>query len=189
MQWTWFAVALSWTIYGGVFVRHHLQTLRLRRGRPEPASARDHSSLAGMLLEGASVFIVFHFREPGPQRPPWVAVVAALLGLVAILLAAAAIRALGRHWRLQAVVTEDHELVREGPYGLVRHPVYLSFFAMTMATGLALTRWEALAAAALLFFAGTEIRVRAEDALLRARFGAAFEEYSRTVRAWLPFLR
>jgi protein-S-isoprenylcysteine O-methyltransferase Ste14 len=40
-----------------------------------------------------------------------------------------------------------------------------------------------------LYIAGTEIRIHAEEGLLRARFGEKFEAYRRSVPAYLPFLR
>ncbi len=39
------------------------------------------------------------------------------------------------------------------------------------------------------FFAGTEIRVRAEDRLLAGRFKDSFEAYRSRVRAYIPFVR
>jgi len=39
------------------------------------------------------------------------------------------------------------------------------------------------------FLAGTEIRVRTEDALLASRFPQEFEAYRRSVRAYIPFVR
>jgi protein-S-isoprenylcysteine O-methyltransferase Ste14 len=40
-----------------------------------------------------------------------------------------------------------------------------------------------------LFLAGTEIRVRVEDALLYERFGERFAEWQKAVPAYLPFVR
>ena len=45
------------------------------------------------------------------------------------------------------------------------------------------------AAAAVVFFAGTEIRVRVEDKLLVTRFGDRFRDYARTTSAYVPFVR
>ena len=43
--------------------------------------------------------------------------------------------------------------------------------------------------ALVLFVAGTEIRVRSEDALLRERFGERFVPWQQSVPAYLPFVR
>jgi protein-S-isoprenylcysteine O-methyltransferase Ste14 len=42
--------------------------------------------------------------------------------------------------------------------------------------------------ALVLFVAGTEIRVRTEEALLSAHFGEEFQNYKRRVSAYIPFL-
>jgi protein-S-isoprenylcysteine O-methyltransferase Ste14 len=80
-------------------------------------------------------------------------------------------------------------LPNTGPYAIVRHPVYASLFLMMLATGLLFARWQMLLLGIVLYIAGTEIRIHAEEGLLRARFGEQFEEYRRSVPAYLPFLR
>jgi protein-S-isoprenylcysteine O-methyltransferase Ste14 len=35
----------------------------------------------------------------------------------------------------------DHQLVRTGPYAVVRHPIYASLLAMLLATVVLLTPW------------------------------------------------
>ena len=42
---------------------------------------------------------------------------------------------------------------------------------------------------ALLFCAGTEIRIRVEEELLRRRFHEALERYRRRVKAYIPLVR
>jgi protein-S-isoprenylcysteine O-methyltransferase Ste14 len=96
---------------------------------------------------------------------------------------------LGKQWRIQAGLNADHELIRSGPYSIVRHPIYLSMFGMLLSTGLVLGRWPLLIAGAVLFLIGAEIRTRVEDALLRSRFGEAFNQYQASVPAYLPFIR
>jgi protein-S-isoprenylcysteine O-methyltransferase Ste14 len=59
-------------------------------------------------------------------------------------------------------------------------------FGMMLATGLLITQWFALLAASLLLVAGTYVRVRAEERLLRSAFGAGFEAYAGKVPAFLP---
>ena len=77
----------------------------------------------------------------------------------------------------------------QGPYRVVRHPIYTSMLCMLVGTGLLVAAWPVLAAAFALEIAGTEVRVRVEDALLAARFGEAFEAYRRAVPAYVPYVR
>jgi protein-S-isoprenylcysteine O-methyltransferase Ste14 len=71
---------------------------------------------------------------------------------------------------------------------VVRNPIYLAMLGMLIATGMAVSRWPALVCAAIVFAAGTAIRIRAEENLLRETFGATFDEYARRVPAFLPRL-
>lgn len=185
-------VAVAWVVFGGLFVAHHFRTRR-RRGAGSAAARqgelRAPESMAGLLLEGAGIFVLFAWRDGAGERPAWVYAPAVLLAGASTAFAAAALRDLGMQWRIKAVVTEDHRLVTRGTYGVVRHPIYLSLLGMAAATGLVITAWSGLAAGLAVYMAGTEVRVRAEDRILRQRFGAAFEDYRRRVAAYLPFIR
>jgi protein-S-isoprenylcysteine O-methyltransferase Ste14 len=98
-------------------------------------------------------------------------------------------RALGRHWRFDAGLNRDHELVRSGPYRVVRHPIYASMLCMLVGTGLLITPWPVLLLSAALYVTGTEIRIRIEDQLLAASFGDQFVLYRQTTPAYIPFVR
>jgi protein-S-isoprenylcysteine O-methyltransferase Ste14 len=112
-----------------------------------------------------------------------------LLFAAASTLAWTSTRALGRHWRLDAGLDADHELVQSGPYRVVRHPIYTSMFCMLLGTGLALaTPLKLLLPSILLLVIGTEIRVRVEEKLLASRFGDQFLDYQRRVSAYIPFI-
>jgi protein-S-isoprenylcysteine O-methyltransferase Ste14 len=62
-------------------------------------------------------------------------------------------------------------------------------FGMLLGTALVVSHWVALAPAVALFAAGTLIRVRAEEALLREAFESEFDAYSRRVPALIPRVR
>src|SRR5207302_8720360 len=92
--------------------------------------------------------------------------------IVSLWIMSASLRALGKQWSLQARVLENHKLVREGPYRLVRHPIYTGMLGMILAAGLAWSHWIGFLIALALFAIGTAIRVRSEEKLLREQFGA-----------------
>ena len=144
----------------------------------------------GLLLEtGAIALAAVFVRPPDPSLDVPLGALAVLIAAASAVMSWTAVQHLGRQFRLHAGLYHDHELVRSGPYAIVRHPIYTSLFGMLLSTILMLTRWDWAVAAVALFVAGTEIRVRSEDRLLASRFGAEFEAYRAQVRAYIPYLR
>jgi protein-S-isoprenylcysteine O-methyltransferase Ste14 len=159
-----------------------------------PSITRTSPTLAGLLLESLAIFIAFAGRESTGQPPGQSAgavrlIACGLFGAAAAILSWTSIAHLGRQFRVNAGLYEDHKLVRTGPYAIVRHPIYASLLATLLSTICALTRWEWAILSIAVFVAGTEIRVHAEDGLLASRFGAEFAKYKRDVRAYVPLLR
>jgi len=148
-----------------------------------------HSGNWGLALESLGISFAWFWMPnttlPGPARM----IASMVLAPVAAVSGWLAVRHLGKQLRIMAGLYADHELIRTGPYAIVRHPVYASLFMMMLATGLLFARWPMLLLSIALYIAGTEIRIHAEEGLLRARFGEEFEEYRRKVPAYLPFLR
>jgi protein-S-isoprenylcysteine O-methyltransferase Ste14 len=170
--------------------------VRGKRGAAPGAEHRDGRSLVGMLVQGAAYAICFgafraRFSSIVPISRTGEAILAAFtvaLALISTWFCYTAAVSLGRHWALVARVIEDHELIRQGPYAIVRNPIYLAMFGMLIASGLAVSRWQALVPAIAVYLFGTAVRIHAEENLLRARFGAQFDDYARRVPAFLPRL-
>ena len=147
-------------------------------------------ALLGVILQAAAYPIVWSNRYFLTHPLELLRLVSSLaLGIVALLLIWSALPALGKQWRMQAGVYEDHVLVRTGAYRFLRHPIYASMLALLLATGFARASLTACAVAVAVMTIGTEIRVYAEDRLLARRFGQEFAQYQAHVRAYLPFLR
>lgn len=144
----------------------------------------------GLLLESLAIFLALLLHIPLSQDPGvWRIAGCILLGAAAAPLSWSAVKNLGRQFRVNAGLYHDHELVRTGAYAIVRHPIYASLLAMLGSTLCLLTPWQWAVALLAMFIAGTEIRVHAEDGLLRSRFGEEFEQYRRQVKAYIPFVR
>ena len=155
----------------------------------EPPEKRDERARWGLAFQVAAFLVVFSSGFPARPLSVWRVVLSVLFVLAASILSWSSVRALGRHLRLDAALLAEHQLVRSGPYRILRHPIYTSMLSMLLATGLALSHLHILLLAAMLLVVGTEIRIRSEDKLLASRFGDQFREYERTVSAYIPFLR
>jgi protein-S-isoprenylcysteine O-methyltransferase Ste14 len=151
---------------------------------------RKGATLAGLLLETTAISLAM-FTGFLPHDPTewWRVALVAVFSAPSIALAFSAVKHLGRQFRVNAGLYDDHELVRTGAYSVVRHPIYAGLFGMTLATLAISTPWPWAAASIAMFLAGTEIRVYTEEALLRGRFGADFDDYQRSVKAYIPFIR
>ena len=95
---------------------------------------------------------------------------------------------LGRNWSgAVTTIKEDHRLIREGPYRLVRHPIYFGILVAMAGTAVGYGRVACLIAlpiAVLAFW----IKSRAEERLLMSQFGPQYVAYQREVKAFIPGL-
>jgi protein-S-isoprenylcysteine O-methyltransferase Ste14 len=145
----------------------------------------------GILTTAAGFVIVFTHR-PAAWNSPWPFwrfAIALPFAVAGILLSHTGVRNLGRQWRIDAGLNADHELVRSGPYRIVRHPIYASMLCVILVGIAAIGTLPGWPVGLLLLLIGTEIRIRIEDGLLRSRFGEQFDAWKRQVPAYIPFIR
>jgi protein-S-isoprenylcysteine O-methyltransferase Ste14 len=182
-------VMLSWMTFALVILVH-------KKPAAGPEQKRERTSMAGLALQGLAYAIVWsvhrHFFTPivAMSKPLEIAlaVLTMVLAIGSVWFVLAAVRALGKQWSIAARLVEGHKLITEGPYRMVRNPIYTGMLGMLLATGLAISHWIALPIAIVVFAIGTWIRVRSEEKLLCEAFGAEFEEYARKVPAVVPYL-
>lgn len=182
----------SWLGFGGLLAWNHwrVRAERRRQGIPEEnRSIRDARSMYGLILEGVAFLVACLFLRPASQTAGWQYLASMGFGVLSVAVLAAALRHLGLEWRIKAVVTEDHQLVRSGPYGVVRHPIFGALLALLIATVLVLSQTWAGWLAFMIYLVGTEIRINAEDGLLEQRFGRAYRDYRMQTPAYVPYLR
>jgi protein-S-isoprenylcysteine O-methyltransferase Ste14 len=92
---------------------------------------------------------------------------------------------LGRFWSGAVVLKEGHQLVRSGPYAIVRNPIYTGLLVAFLGTALLVGTAVGFAALAAIL-ASFLLKIRAEERLLAEQFGEAFEAYRREVKRLVP---
>jgi protein-S-isoprenylcysteine O-methyltransferase Ste14 len=167
---------------------------RAFRGSSERGAAakRSWASTGGIALEAVG----FAATGFGPVRVAlaWSAPASLVSSLVVVLLGGSAIglfiaatRAMGKNWSVVARMRSDHQLVRSGPFAVVRHPIYLALFLYLLSFAVAFGHIANLIVAVPFFCIGTVVRIREEEKLLRAQFGEDHARYVREVPAFIPF--
>ncbi|HVZ48857.1 MAG TPA: isoprenylcysteine carboxylmethyltransferase family protein [Gemmatimonadaceae bacterium] len=90
---------------------------------------------------------------------------------------------LGRNWSAVVTLKDEHALVRSGPYGITRHPIYTGIVCALLPTAVIRGTPGDFLGAALLTL-GFVLKIRQEERLMDSHFGAAYAEY----RAQVPML-
>ena len=103
------------------------------------------------------------------------------------ILALSARLVLGRNWSATVTIKQDHEIIRRGPYALVRHPIYSGLLLALLGTAIAIGQVRGLVAL-LLAFLGWWLKLRTEEAFMVEQFGAQYIQYRQQTKALIPFV-
>jgi protein-S-isoprenylcysteine O-methyltransferase Ste14 len=176
-------LAIGWFLIRYKYARRSRRTPVLRSARGSRETALLLISLTG--LGGLPlVYIVTaipHFAAYALQPvQAWLGLLFAIAALVMFRLTH---RALGRNWSVSLDVREGHQLVTDGIYRKVRHPMYSAFWLWAVAQALLLPNWVAgfsgIVGFGVLFFG----RVPREERMMLDTFGDRYREYmARTYR-------
>jgi protein-S-isoprenylcysteine O-methyltransferase Ste14 len=114
------------------------------------------------------------------------AVAGAVLVTLGAIIAFTARAVIGRNWGSPGMRKTDTELVTQGPYSLIRHPIYSGILLMMTGTaiGLTPTLWLVAAAAGIYFV----FSARAEERYMAKRFPHAYPAYRARTKMLVPFL-
>jgi protein-S-isoprenylcysteine O-methyltransferase Ste14 len=96
-------------------------------------------------------------------------------------------RALGRNWSGEISIKTEHQLIRSGPYELLRHPIYTGLMTMYVGATLVTGEWVAIVGVAIAAFAYRR-KIRLEEANMEVAFGADYDAYRRETWALVPGL-
>jgi protein-S-isoprenylcysteine O-methyltransferase Ste14 len=178
------ALWMAWALYWGWSSRG---AKRVRR-RESPASRAAHV----VPLTVAAALLAW------PSLPGWLGERCCADGAGADALAVALVAAglvfsawaravLGGNWSASVTLKEGHEIVRSGPYRLIRHPIYTGLIVALAGSALARGEWRGLLAFAIAT-AALWRKLQVEERWLTEEFGARYADYRRQTRALIPFI-
>jgi protein-S-isoprenylcysteine O-methyltransferase Ste14 len=183
-MWPWLFDA-PWAVFAVWWAVRAFSAARTERVEPSRQRA------AVLVLAAAGVLFLVAPPEPLRQRlwPTPAALLWAALAVEAVGIAFAIIAReyLGSMWSGRVTLKEDHRIIQSGPYRIVRHPIYTG--VLTALLGVVAARANPAAVLGFAFIAASLARkMVAEEALLRAHFGAAYDDYRKRVAAIIPFI-
>jgi protein-S-isoprenylcysteine O-methyltransferase Ste14 len=179
---------------GGLLMAGFLVMELLRRGATAKkvvptATDRGTSALILAAYVLAVVAISSHLLPrvdlPAPAITAWVGVGIGLLGFVIRIWA---MRVLGRFYTRTLVTTADQQVVRTGPYRLVRHPGYLGSILVWMGAATTSANLLSVLAVTVLLAIAYAHRITSEERMLIDALGEPYLEYRRHSWRLLPFV-
>lgn len=154
-----------------------------------PGVRKETLSLNLFLLCGTVVIFgciaEYVWRGMRPAGPLMLA--GAVIGIASFVIRRRAIAALGQFWSMHVEVREAHRFVQDGPFRLVRHPVYLSMFLELVSITLVCGAFFTMTLIPLAFVPILLLRLRLEETALVEKFGQAYQEYRRSTPALFPW--
>jgi len=94
---------------------------------------------------------------------------------------------LGSNWSATVAVKQNHELVRSGPYAIVRHPIYSGLLLGMLGTALSVGEARGLIALAFAFV-GWFVKSSAEEQFMVEQFNGDYVRYRHEVKRLIPFV-
>jgi len=180
--WLWWAWAVYWM----------LSALRNKATqRREPRGSR-LAHLVPLAIGGALIawpnpawrVLAWRLWPPSPAMY-WIGVALIIAGLAFAVWARVH---LGSNWSGTVTVKQGHELIRSGPYGWVRHPIYTGLIMALMGTTLASGSVHAALGLAIIVVSLVH-KSRIEEEFMRETFPGEYQRYSAQTPALVPFTR
>jgi protein-S-isoprenylcysteine O-methyltransferase Ste14 len=116
----------------------------------------------------------------------WVVVAAEAMLAFGLLFRVAAIVTLGRAFSVNVAIREGQRVMKDGLYGLVRHPSYTGLVIIFVALGLGERNYFSLAIMTVCPTAALLYRIHVEEAALREHFGAEYVAYCAETKRLVP---
>ncbi|HTU43549.1 MAG TPA: isoprenylcysteine carboxylmethyltransferase family protein [Bryobacteraceae bacterium] len=181
-------VGYAWLAVGIIWLLAAFGTKRAVRQYAGPSRA-----MQVMLLVLAVMLIFFPKIRTGVLDTQFISHSTAAYGIgVALTLAGLSFALwarffLGRNWSGEITVKKDHQLIRTGPYAIVRHPIYSGFLFALLGTAIVFGQVRCFMGLVLAAI-GWRLKSLVEEQYMTEQFGAAYMAYKGQVKALVPFI-
>ena len=110
--------------------------------------------------------------------PDWVRLTGIAVALLSLVYFRRIHKALASNWSPTLEIFKDHELITNGPYKHIRHPMYTQIWIWALAQALITSNAVASLSGLLTWAVVYFVRVPEEERMMNARFGTEYSEYA-----------
>jgi protein-S-isoprenylcysteine O-methyltransferase Ste14 len=184
----WQIELIPWYVFAGYWA---ITWLRVKRTKAREKSIDRLITLIVVVIAYNLLFA--QWVRIGPLRMRFVPedsrIAWAGIGLTCVGVAVAvwARHCLGEYWSARVTLKEGHQLIRTGPYGFVRHPIYTGMLLGSVGTALVVGEWRGALAVVMLLAAHSRKAMR-EESMLTREFGEEYTAYRQKTGFLFPRL-
>jgi Putative protein-S-isoprenylcysteine methyltransferase len=165
-----------------------LELPHLRRSRRQSDENCDQNS--GRVWDAANLVetlgLVLAFWNVGHFELHYASIIGVCALITGIIIRFAAIHTLGRFFNSVVTIRVDHEIIRTGLYGYVRHPAYTGALLAHAGLGLAFESWFSVLATTIPFWIAVAYRMYVEELALSEKFGVDYANYVSETNRLIP---
>ena len=125
---------------------------------------------------------------PYPNTDTWLMYVALIVYLTGLLLRYIGILHLGHHFTRDVEVSKTQTLVSTGPYRLLRHPLYLGLWLLTISVPFFLNNWVMLTFSTVMMFVILNHRMLIEEQLMEDVIGDPYRQWKNSRYRFIPWI-
>jgi protein-S-isoprenylcysteine O-methyltransferase Ste14 len=115
----------------------------------------------------------------------WIALTGVALTFAGTALSIWARIILGENWSARVTRKVGHELIRSGPYAVVRHPIYSGLLLASIGTAIVVGEWRGVLAIPLIFLSEI-VKAKREERFMLAEFGDVYAQYKKQTGFIVP---
>ena len=149
------------------------------------------SILLILIASSISVFssvIEWAYFTPDKSQINSVTVIGFIFLLIGICFRVWSINVLGKNFTATVKITREHELIKTGPYKLIRHPSYLGAFVAIIGCPVFLNNTYTIFISCIAMIIAYYFRINVEEKTLSNHFGKYYEDYKKDTYRLLPLI-
>ncbi len=174
-----------------IFLAYWLVSALSTKRTAEPQSV--WSGLSHRIPVTLGWFLLASQRLPPPMnlvwmpRTDWARALGVVVCMVGLYVTIWARRTLAGNWSSSVTFKQGHELVKTGPYRVVRHPIYTGLLVMCLGSAIEIGKLRCLLSLVAVGV-GFWIKLKQEERLMLRHFPNEYPAYRKQVKALVPFV-
>lgn len=143
--------------------------------------------IAILLLGPGDWFGHSWLREKFVEHTNLVGTIGLSISVIGAVIACTSRFILGKNWSLSVQKKVDHQLIQNGIYKTVRHPIYTGLLLLFIGNAIIVGDYRAIIAV-IIVFVSFWLKLKKEEKLLTKTFGSQYTEYKKKTKALIPYL-